>query len=74
MSEVATTYQVRIHYREPTYENYAGRPASPYRWTYEVAAGSATEAKSLALREFRAIARASSVGWTRQVIAIELES
>lgn len=67
------TYRVRIHYREPTYELYAGPKRQPYRWTYRIAAANPDEAKHIALREFQAMARQSSVSWAREVILIELE-
>ena len=67
------TYQVRIHYREPTYELYAGRKKRPYHWTYSISAASPKEAKLLALREFAEMALISSVGWKRKIILVELE-
>ena len=73
MALAARTFQVRIHYREPTYEMYRGPRAKPYHWTYSIAAATAEQAKVLALEEFREMARNSSVSWTREVVLIELE-
>jgi hypothetical protein len=69
----ATTFRVRIAYREPTYERYRGAPlAEPYTWVFAIHALDATQAKTLALAEFKALARNSGVGWRREVVGIEL--
>jgi hypothetical protein len=73
MALAARTFQVRIHYREPTYELYAGPRRKPYHWTYSIDALSPEQAKVLALAEFREMARNSSVSWTREVVLIELD-
>ena len=59
---------VRIHYREPTYEMYVGKKARPYQWTYRVSAESPQQAKTRALAEFKEMARASNVGWKREIV------
>lgn len=53
---------------------YAGPKARPYHWTYEVEAPNAETAKRLALREFEWTSRHSGVGWSRQVLRIEMAS
>lgn len=73
MSGGRHTFRVRIHYREPTYEMYAGSKRKPYHWTYQIVAPDAAAAKALALEEFHAMARNSGVSWTREVVLIELE-
>ena len=64
-------YQVRILYREPTYEKRAGAKPKPYRWTLQVEADSPSDARSLAVKEFHRIKRLSGVAWCREVVGIE---
>lgn len=66
------TYRVRILYREPSYERRAGAKREPYRWTYEVPASSQDQAVDCAVAEFHRMARLSSVGWVREIVAIEV--
>ncbi len=73
MPSLTPCYRVRIHYREPTCELYAGAKDQPYHWVYDVDAASPQEAKELALAQFKDMERQSSVGWTRTVILIELD-
>lgn len=65
-------YRVRILYRERTYEKRAGAKPEPYRWTYKLQAPSEQQAVDLAVAEFQHIARLSSVGWVREIVAIEV--
>jgi len=53
---------------------YAGPKPRPYHWTFRVAADDADQAKERAINEFHAMARLSSVGWTREIVLVELES
>jgi len=74
MSEdLPTMYRVRVWYREPTYEARTGPRAAPFRWTYTVRAEGEEEARRRALREFEEMSRLSSVGWSREVVAVEVE-
>ena len=76
-SEKGHSYIVIIPYREPTYElRRGGPPATPYRATYEVQAADPDEAVDRAIEEFEAKARASGVGWVRQILrdGIRVES
>jgi hypothetical protein len=71
---VLERFYVTVEYREPSYEaRTAGRP-EPYRWTYDLLAESALCAREAALREFYATAAESSVGWARQIVAVEVRS
>ena len=67
-----TRYRVVVSYREPAYEERTGRREAPYRWTYLVVAASEEEARRRALSEFREVSRLSSVGWWREVVAVEV--
>ena len=67
-------FRVRIHYREPTYELRSGSRDRPFHWTYRVSAENAQAAQAQAVREFRQMTRLSSVGWTREIVLIELEN
>jgi hypothetical protein len=67
-----TVYKVVVSYREPDYEQRTGPRATPYRWTYAVRADSEEEARRRALSEFREVSRMSSVGWWREVVAVEV--
>ena len=70
---VDNAYRVRIDYREPTYEARYGPKRAPYSWTYEIMAPDEQEAARLALLEFQDTARVSSVGWIREVVAIQVQ-
>lgn len=75
MGSPRAQYRVRILYREPTYEMYAGPKKDPYQWTYPVpmeATTPPTVATAQALAEFREMERRSSVSWVREVVAVEL--
>jgi hypothetical protein len=69
----AGTYRVTVYYREPTYELAHGKKEEPYSWTYLIAAASADLARAEAVRQFKEIARLSSVAWIRRVERIETE-
>jgi hypothetical protein len=66
-------YQVRIHYREPTYELYSGRKARPYSCSCTVQAQNGAEAKRLALMQFEELQRRSAVTWAREIVLVELD-
>ena len=68
----ASAFRVQIEYREPTYELRVGPKPAPYRWTYEIVARSETEAAESALQRFHGTMRASSVGWIREVVAVQV--
>jgi len=70
---VETVYRVRVWYREPTYEARTGPRAEPFRWTFTVRANGEEEARRRALREFEEVSRQSSVGWSREVVSVEVE-
>jgi hypothetical protein len=65
-------YHVRIRYREPSYERRAGRRPQPYVFEYQLTAPSADAAAVLAAQEFKASHRLSGVGWTREIVGIEV--
>jgi hypothetical protein len=69
---MARRYEVTIRYREPTYEKAVGPKAEPYRWTYEMVADDEVDARKRALGEFREMERLSSVGWRREIEAIDV--
>lgn len=71
-NQVGTLYKVVVSYREPSYEEQTGPRATPYRWTYAIRAESEEEARQRALSEFREVSRLSSVGWWREVVAVEV--
>ena len=58
------SYRVVIPYTEPTFTD----AEKVYEGTFEVDAESAREAKELAIDEFRWMADASLVRWTREII------
>lgn len=66
-------YKVTVSYREPTYEARTGPRAAPYRWTYRLLADSEQTARRRALAEFEAVTRLSSVGWSREVVAVDVQ-
>ncbi len=66
-------YKVTVSYREPTYEERTGPRATPFRWTYSLLADSADHARRRALSEFHEVTRLSSVGWTRVIVAVDVE-
>lgn len=66
-----TEYEVRIDYREPSYELRVGKKEDPYFWVYRVAAPSEDEAKRQALERFREFEAASGVGWVRVVLQVQ---
>ncbi len=61
--------RVTVFYREPTFEARLGRRGPPYRWEYEIEAVDAPTAIAIACREFDEVARASGVGWAREIVA-----
>ena len=71
-NQPGTLYKVVVSYREPSYEEQTGPREAPYRWTYVILAESEEQARQRALSEFREVSRLSSVGWWREVVAIEV--
>jgi hypothetical protein len=67
-------FQVRIYYREPTWELYHGPRADLLQTSYEVEAVDAEHARRLALNEFAASGRDSGVGWVKEVVRVEVET
>ncbi len=67
---MVSRYHVRIEFREPTYELWAGPKQEPYLFGYDVEAASESEAERSALQEFQEMARLSNVGWVRQVLRL----
>ena len=65
-------YLVRIEYREPTYELATRKRSQPFRWTCRIKARSPAGASALAVEQFRAAQRLSSVGWLREIECIEV--
>jgi hypothetical protein len=66
------SFDVTIHYREPSYEQVAGRKEHPYRWTFRLSAVDETAARDMAVDEFRETERLSGVGWIRQIASVEV--
>lgn len=62
------TWWVTLIYIEPTYAAHNGMTAVPYRWTFEVEAPDADHAVLEAIRQFRAAATESRVGWVREIV------
>jgi hypothetical protein len=65
-------YRVRIMYREPGFEAREGRKGAPFSWTYNINAVDEVAAFTLAVEEFRATAKLSSVGWVRNIVSVEV--
>ena len=65
-------YQVLIKYAEPTYASHSGGLPRVYRWTYRFTALNATQARELAMKDFRETERQSSVGWARDIVDITI--
>ena len=63
-------FRVTIEYREPEFERRRGARETPFRWTYVIAAVDADRAAADGVREFRAMAAASSVGWQRDIVSV----
>lgn len=63
-------FLVTVVYREPTYEAYAGKPPTFYRWTFAVDSADERGAKDEALRRFHVMERLSRVSWVREVIEV----
>jgi hypothetical protein len=74
MSSRCESFRVTVHYREPTYEMVNGPKRDPYRWVTTLVADDRSMAERLALEEFEAMARLSSVGWVRRVVQVATES
>ena len=65
-------FDVKIHYREPLHELWAGgERRSPYVASYrQIEAGSCHEAARIAEGRFREIARESRARWPREVVEV----
>jgi hypothetical protein len=74
VSRTRRWFVVEIQYREPTYEARHGRRANPYRFRYRLEAASAADARELAILEFARVSAMSSVGWTREIVGVEIAS
>lgn len=72
LARSSRTFVVEIRYREPTYEARHGARAEPYRFRYRVEASSKEGAIALAVRQFEDITALSSVGWSRDIVAIDV--
>lgn len=72
LSNRVSWFVVEIQYREPTYEARYGRRANPYRFRYRLEARSAADARELAVIEFARVSAMSSVGWTREIVGVEI--
>jgi hypothetical protein len=68
-----TFYKVTVRYREPTYEARHAPRRDPFRWTYTLSAACEEQARLRALHEFREVTRLSSVGWSREVVAVDVQ-
>jgi hypothetical protein len=68
----ARRFLVEVRYREPSYETRHGRRALPYRFRYSIEALDERAAEQLAVAEFHRITALSSVGWTREIVEIDV--
>ncbi len=65
------TFQVRVCYREPDFEQRTGRQRDkPFSWTFEVRAPSPAGAQAEAVRQFRETEKQSSVNWAREIVDV----
>lgn len=62
-------FRVRLTYVERTYDRRRGRRPQQRDCTYLVIAATQDDAVAQALDEFHEIARLSSVGWPREIVA-----
>jgi hypothetical protein len=67
-----TRFIVELRYREPSYETYHGARAEPYRFRYRIDALSKEAAIEIAIAEFERISALSSVGWTREIVGVDV--
>ena len=65
-------YRVRVLYREPSYAALTGHEPRTYSGTFEVQVGSAEQAGDAAVRQFKQIERQSGVGWTREIVDLQV--
>jgi hypothetical protein len=65
-------FRVVVHYCEPTYASHSESEARTYRWTYKILAFDPAQAERRARAEFREVERQSSVGWTREIVRVEI--
>jgi hypothetical protein len=65
-------FVVEIFYRELSYETRHGRKDAPYRWRFRAHASSPSVAIGAAVAEFRRMEALSSVGWTREIMDIQV--
>lgn len=70
--QAATQFLVEICYREPSYEARNGARAEPFRFRYRVNAHSEAAARKFAIEEFEYISARSSVGWVRDIVAVDV--
>mgnify|MGYP007063807297 CR=1 FL=1 len=66
-------FKIKIYYREPVYELYHGAKEHPYHWTFRITASDPSQAQQKAIEDFKSMQRLSSVTWTREIVAIELD-
>ena len=68
-------FNVRIEFREPTFELATEPRAEPYTWTVDdVEAKSAEEAGSIAVTRFKHLASLSNVGWVREIERVSVST
>ena len=72
MTDDKKKFRVRIMYREPNFEDSIGRKEDPFTWTYRINAVDEAAAIALAINEFHATAKLSSVGWVRNIVSVEV--
>jgi hypothetical protein len=67
----AIAWDVRVVYREPTYEVHRGHGPAEYGVAFRVHAVDEAGASAEALREFRDVGNSQTVGWVREIVRCE---
>lgn len=66
-------WDVRVVYREPTYEVHRGHGPAEYGAVYRVSAASETDAHVVATQRFRDAGDGQTVGWVREIVRFECQ-
>jgi hypothetical protein len=67
-------FVVTVSYTEPTYAAHRGISPSVHRASFEVLAGSSSEAEELGRQAFRDAVALESVGWVREIVGVVVRS
>ena len=63
-------FVVTVSYTEPTYAAHRGISPAVHRASFDVLAGSASEADVLGREAFRSAVALESVGWVREIVGV----